>query len=391
MTSVVRGLVSKKKIRFKEDGFDLDLTYITPRIIAMGFPSEGKEGIYRNPMKDVQRFFATRHPGHFKIYNLCSERKYDPKSFDNSCAHFPFEDHNPSSFETVLKVCADVDQFLKADEKNVVAIHCKAGKGRTGMMISAYLLWSKAAATPKEALETFGNARTSNGKGVTIPSQIRWVRYLHCYMKKYLNASPPKKLDFKKPPTITISKITLAPTAPDFDVGGGCDPYFKVNTMDGKVKVNWKKLKGNKVTNWKGAGSREFACDIPVAGEFRVVFYDEDTLGGDDKMFAFWMYTPFVTHSRYVLTKNDLDSAVKDKKCEHFKKDFTCTIEFKGVVEEKEEEEDEEIPPPPEDSDDDDDEDEDEAPVFRNQRKPKAKPADDDDDAPPPPPPEEDD
>ena len=56
----VRGLVSKKKMRFKKDGFDLDLTYITDRIISMGFPSEGTEGIYRNPMPEVQQLLITK-------------------------------------------------------------------------------------------------------------------------------------------------------------------------------------------------------------------------------------------------------------------------------------------------------------------------------------------
>ena len=77
LARVARGLVSKKKRRYQQDGFDLDLSYITPRVIAMGFPSEGTEGVYRNPRSEIIRFFDKYHKNRFRVYNLCSERHYE--------------------------------------------------------------------------------------------------------------------------------------------------------------------------------------------------------------------------------------------------------------------------------------------------------------------------
>ena len=72
--SFIKSLVSQDKNRFCFDGFDLDLTYITSRIIAMGLPSTSYEALYRNNMTDVLNFFNSRHPEHYKVYNLCEEK-----------------------------------------------------------------------------------------------------------------------------------------------------------------------------------------------------------------------------------------------------------------------------------------------------------------------------
>ena len=118
-TAFIRGKVSKKKKRFQEDGYDLDLTYITPNIVAMGFPSEGMEASYRNSMHDVQRFFTKRHPSHYKIYNVCSERRYEASKFESleppgiSCQEFVWDDHNPPKLALILPFVEDMVAYLQ--------------------------------------------------------------------------------------------------------------------------------------------------------------------------------------------------------------------------------------------------------------------------------------
>jgi hypothetical protein len=41
MFNYLRNYVSGPKKRFTDDGYDLDITYVTPRIIGMSFPASG--------------------------------------------------------------------------------------------------------------------------------------------------------------------------------------------------------------------------------------------------------------------------------------------------------------------------------------------------------------
>jgi PTEN phosphatase family protein len=42
-----RQLVSQNRRRFNKDGFDIDITYVTDRIIAMSVPAVAVEAMYR--------------------------------------------------------------------------------------------------------------------------------------------------------------------------------------------------------------------------------------------------------------------------------------------------------------------------------------------------------
>eukprot|EP01048_Picozoa_sp_COSAG05_P011969 COSAG05_NODE_1167_length_5631_cov_3.840383_6_plen_148_part_00 len=125
-------------------------TYVTDRIVGMGWPSESYlEGSVRNRMVDVERFFATRHAlslGKVMVYNLCSERTYErdtrfagPRG-QKQWRRYGFPDHNAPPLELMEAFCEDAAGFLGADADAVIAVHCKAGKGRTGTMIAALLV-----------------------------------------------------------------------------------------------------------------------------------------------------------------------------------------------------------------------------------------------------------
>ena len=182
--NIFKRLVSKKKRRIQTEYYDLDMCYITERVIGMGFPAYGCERIYRNTLEDTRNFLDRYHRD-YKIYNLCIEkdRIYPKTYFENTLVGlFPFNDHSPCPCKLILDFCVDLCLYLTSHPRGVAAIHCKAGKGRTGVMIVCYLIFSGLCKTSDEALVHYANQRTLNNKGVTIASQKRYIRYFETFL-----------------------------------------------------------------------------------------------------------------------------------------------------------------------------------------------------------------
>ena len=416
MSKLVRGAVSKKKRRYQLNGFDLDLsclsltlvlllllfpspftcflfpfhtpthphTDITKNIIAMGFPSENVEAAYRNPYKEVYRFLEGFHKDHYKVYNLCSERGYDPAKFHNRVACYPFDDHNAPPFEMIEAFCKDVQAWIAEDpERNVAAIHCKAGKGRTGLMICAHLLYTREWETAYEALKYYATIRTYNRKGVTIPSQIRYVHYLDQYLRhgvvvgkrlmlcdRIVLRPKPKLPDgtdysfnlyvlqtcvYQSKPVVDRVAVARAVALQESDItatseASRTDRQMEILKMDAIERLKQTILEGGETED--GLDSFDFLsafANRPQAGQSYLGEWGDDPMcfdvpsvplcgdilleayahGGSQHLFNAWFNTSFIKNNRVRFAKYELDKAVSDTKV--FAPHFTCEVHFSSV------------------------------------------------------------
>ena len=74
------------------------------------------EGLYRNHVEEIKRFLQLHHPGAYKVYNLCSEKMYDPSLLEGACATFPFDDHNCPPFPLIEAFCRSAEAWIQSGQ-----------------------------------------------------------------------------------------------------------------------------------------------------------------------------------------------------------------------------------------------------------------------------------
>ncbi|KAJ7910641.1 phosphatases II [Mycena leptocephala] len=152
MTDYIRRLVSGNKARFKDGklNLELDLIYLTDRVIIMGYPAEGLESFYRNNRDDAKRFLEHRHGKNFWVFNFCPirENSYSPSFFDGRVSRYPFPDHHAPPLAIMPLAAREMSDWLDGSPERVIVLHCKAGKGRSGTLACTYLLSSGQEPTP---------------------------------------------------------------------------------------------------------------------------------------------------------------------------------------------------------------------------------------------------
>ena len=293
--------MSRKKRRFVEDSFDLDLTYLTPRIIVHGFPAAGVEHIYRNPRLEIKRFLDTRHRDHYMLFNFCCEpgRGYDPETFHGRVQRYPFKDHCTPPLETMTAFANAAKLWLEEDDANVCSMHCKAGKGRAGLMSCVLLVRTGSCPSAIAAMDKYDETRTHNGRGLTVTSQRKFVLFYEMLWRQHWGISGDiGAVDAVK----EGEKKFVVPAQPERTLTGVTLVGSRVSTLPNlKVKV-YQGTNFDPILLWSSESTSEdsqksWDVDCVIKGNFCIRLETMPLVGKGKKKMEMWHNTLFMDRS----------------------------------------------------------------------------------------------
>uniref|UniRef100_A0A8C5GAD8 Tensin-2-like n=1 Tax=Gouania willdenowi TaxID=441366 RepID=A0A8C5GAD8_GOUWI len=279
--------------RVMERHYDFDLTYITERIISVFFSPKLEEQKYRLNLKEVAAMLKSKHQEKFLLLNL-SERRHDIKKLNEKVHDFGWPDLHAPPLDKICAICKDMETWLNSDPQHVVVLHCKGNKGKTGVIIAAYMHYSKISAGADQALSTLAMRKFCEDKvsSTLQPSQNRYIYYFGGLLSGAIkmNSSP-----------LFLHQV-LIPSLPNFQGEAGYSPFLKIYQSMQLVYTS---------------GGRRLCVTIDPA-----LLLKGDIMGGDT-VFRLQFHTCTIHGSQLWFGKEELDEACTD---ERFPSD--ATVEF---------------------------------------------------------------
>ncbi|XP_030344338.1 tensin-1 isoform X13 [Strigops habroptila] len=202
-----------------ESSCELDLVYITERIIAVSYPSTAEEQSFCSNLREVAHMLKSKHGDNYVLFNL-SERRNDVSKLHPKVLDFGWPDLHTPALEKICSICKAMDTWLNAVPHNVVVLHNKGNRGRLGVVVAAYMHYSNISASANQALDRFAMKRFYEDKVVPVgqPSQKRYIHYFSGLLSGSIKMN-------NKP--LFLHHVIMH-GIPNFESKGGCRPFLKI-------------------------------------------------------------------------------------------------------------------------------------------------------------------
>uniref|UniRef100_A0A8C2UCB5 Tensin 3 n=1 Tax=Coturnix japonica TaxID=93934 RepID=A0A8C2UCB5_COTJA len=284
-----------------EEGYELDLTYITERIIAVSFPAECSEETYLHNLQDVTRMLKSKHGNNYLVLNL-SEKRYDLTKLNPKIMDVGWPDLHAPPLDKVCTICKAMESWLNSDPQHVVVIHCKGGRGRIGVVISSYMHFTSVSTSADQALDRFAMKKFFDDKVSALmqPSQKRYVQFLSGLLSGSVKMNTA---------SLFLHYVILH-GIPSFDAGGACRPFLKLYQATQPVYTSG-------IYSVESENQNRICIAIQPAqllkGDVMLKCYHKKYRSATrDVIFRLQFHTGAIQGYGLVFGKEDLDSANKD-------------------------------------------------------------------------------
>mmetsp|Transcript_19143 Transcript_19143/g.52805 ORF Transcript_19143/g.52805 Transcript_19143/m.52805 type:complete len:618 (+) Transcript_19143:56-1909(+) len=325
ITDKMRGLSVKDTRFFEADGLFLDLTYITPNIIASARPATSAlEATKKNPIDDLVSLIRHRHDNHVLIVNLVGEPrgpKYPDEVFPNVTHEFAFIDGQPPLINKVQDFCKTAHDFLGRYPVGAVLVHCEDGRSRTAMMVCSYLLFAFPQRFPvaTEAISFFDKMRMkANRAALPLASQTRYVSY---FSQRF--AASPGKIRLSR---VSIPNDVLRMSKYRIVIWRMVMPSAS-NNFTGMEQLFT--TKGRQLGASEADDFNEYLTfdlnrfKLEYSGDLRFVFYGRKfALTHFTPLFELWINTGFVDHTPTIYDRACLDPLMSERTWRSLPEDF---------------------------------------------------------------------
>ncbi|XP_051869983.1 tensin-1 isoform X3 [Pristis pectinata] len=314
-----------------EERSDLNLTYITERIISVTFASGVEEQSYHAHLKEVAQMLTSKHGENYLLFNL-SEKRHDIGKLNPKVEDFGWPDLHAPPLDKICSVCKAMDTWLNSDPQHVVVIHNKGNCGRTGVVIAAYMHYSNISASADQALDRFAMKKFYEDKisSVIQPSQRRYVHYFSGLLSGTIkmNSKPlflHHVIVHGIPNFESKSGVAHAPSGTEghrgFSFPAGCRPFLKIYQSMQPVYTSG-------IYDIPGDGQTSICITIEpglmLKGDILLKCYHKRYQSpAREIVFRVQFHTCAIHDLGVVFGKEDLDDAFKDDRFpEYFKVEF---------------------------------------------------------------------
>ncbi|XP_052865574.1 cyclin-G-associated kinase [Anopheles cruzii] len=261
---------------------DLDLSYITQRILVMPCPSEGLESTYRtNNIEDVKVYLDTRYqPTKLSVYNLgprSSPRMPPPvRTVEAGFIYAPVPANASLAsgkaplLAGLYSLVEDIYGFLSADPKTIVVIQSPdSGRALAATVVCALLIYAGLVTEPEDAMQIFAIRRTPPNMR---PSELRYLYYLGDIVRSVPH------LPHYKP--VTLVSLAVSPVPRMTKARDGCRMYVEVATADRIVFCTLQDYERMRLYH-SAEGKIALAMNVTVCGDVTITLYHaRNALGG---------------------------------------------------------------------------------------------------------------